>query len=163
MWGTTLAREHGLDPNRKQRTWCGRDARSVLVAKSQKLVTCGSCGRVLAARVEIKRGERPGIELFEDAIVLFGSPYFCTAPATIKVETVAAHTPEGKIIAKERVRPGSARYRLLRLSMFRGLRSKAAKILRGQTVDCVVGAGGIADARGWPVKNVTKVFVKALR
>lgn len=108
-------------------------------------------------------GRGLGVVLAKEAQVYVGTASFCSKPATIDADTVAAATPEGKDIEREGVRPGSARHALLRAALHRRVVAACRKAAERTGRDLVVRHGDIADHQGLEVVDLTAEVMQQLQ
>jgi len=130
----------------------------LIVLVSIAVTACASHGD----RGAMKQKQRP-VLLKKDAQVLFGSPAYCSQPATIELAKVRAATRQGQTIEEEGLRPGTARYRLLFAQMHKLVIAACAETARDVGFDLVVRSGDIRDAGGRNVGDMTKQLIKNLR
>ena len=96
-------------------------------------------------------------------MVLSGSHLNCTRPGTFHLERVAERTPEGRTMHAENIGRSSARGRILWNQMYQRLRQAAARAAQRCGTDCIVSEGGIREARGLPVVDVTDELIESLQ
>lgn len=103
-----------------------------------------------------------GVALKKDAVVYFGSASNTTAPASIDEEKVKEATQEWKTIQSEGVKKGTARYKLLVAEMDKRIRTAVKAVAGSASHDLVVGKGGVENARGKDVADITAEVIGKL-
>lgn len=103
-----------------------------------------------------------GVGLRSDATVLYGVSDSSSRPAVVDYQKLLKQTPEWKTIKSEGVRKGTARYELLLSDADRRIRTLVEEVAEARGHDLVVGQGGIEDARGLKVADLTSAVAGRL-
>lgn len=122
------------------------------------LLLLSACSNVGDAGV----GRGMGVTLNSDAVTYFGTPSFCSNPATFDADEVLATMSEWKEIQRDGVSKESSRYQQKMQQIHRRLVDASKRAATKNGNDLVVREGDIKHDGGYEVADLTKAIIDAL-
>lgn len=103
-----------------------------------------------------------GIEVDKKSSVIIGNSDVTTSPASVDYDLLVKQTDEYKIIIRDGVKEGSARYILLISEASSKVKDAITTVAKSSNIDCVVKKGSVTNSNGLKVKDITDEVKKLL-